>query len=178
MFVDPDGEFFWLPIIIGAAISATVGYISGVAAGLRGWELFSYTFANALIGGISGGAGAAVGTGVAGALSVGGFAGGFIAGAAGGAVGGFIAGTYSTALNNITFNRNNSIFLGGLKGGLMGGLAGGLLGGTISGIDAVKNGANFWDGIVTETGGYTGPGAFLDETIPAGAKPTSTGEVI
>ena len=106
-----------------------------------------------------------------------GFAWGFIAGAAGGAVGGFISGIFTSALNNATFDKNDNILWGGIKGGLIGGIAGGLLGGAISGIDAVKSGGDFWTGIVDEVGGYSGPGAFLDEKIPAGAKPTDVPQV-
>lgn len=54
--------------------------------------------------------------------------------------------------------------------------ASGLIGGTIAGIDAVKSGSNFWNGKVNEVGGG-GSGMFLDEEIPAGAKPTATGEI-
>jgi RHS repeat-associated protein len=178
-YTDPDGEFVIAAVIIGAAISGTVGYIGGRNAGLRGWDLFGYTFANAMIGGVSGGIGASVGAGVSASLSFGGFAGGFIAGAAGGAAGGFVAGTYTTALNNTTFGTNNNIFLGGLKGAGFGALPGGLIGGTVAGIDAVRSDASFWNGkYVGEVGGGGKWSAeFLDEEIPAGAKPTKTGEI-
>jgi len=176
-YTDPDGEIILTAILIGAAISGTVGYFSGKAAGLCGSDLVFYTIANAIIGGISGGAGAAVGAGVASSISIGGFAGGFIAGAAGGATGGFISGIYSTGLNNTMFGTNNNVLLGGLKGAAIGGLAGGLISGTIAGIDAVKNDASFWNGRISEAGGYDGPGRFLNEEIPAGARPTETGEI-
>jgi RHS repeat-associated protein len=176
-YVDPDGEFVLLAIGIGAAISGTIGYFGGKAAGLTGSDLAFYTMANAFIGGISGGIGASVGAGVSASLSFGGFAGGFVAGAAGGAAGGFVAGTYSTGLNNTMFGTNDNILLGGLKGAGIGALAGGIIGGTVAGIDAVRSDASFWNGRISESGGYNGPGRFLDEEITAGAKPTETGEI-
>ena len=166
VYTDPDGEFVVAAFLIGAAISGTVGYFSGKAAGLSGSDLFFYTFANAAIGGISGGAGAAVGAGVAGSLTVGGFAGGAIAGAAGGAAGGFISGTFSTGLNNTMFGTNDNVFLVGLKGAGIGALAGGVIGGTTSGISAYKNGGKFWNG----------EGVIYDSPLPKGVVETeSTG---
>ena len=44
---DPDGEFVLLAICIGAAISGTIGYFGGKAAGLTGPDLAFYTMANA-----------------------------------------------------------------------------------------------------------------------------------
>lgn len=63
-----------------------------------------------------------------------------------------------------------------MRGASIGAAAGGLLGGTLSGIDATRNGASFWNGRVNEIGG-AGGGMFLDEEIPAGFKPTDTGEI-
>lgn len=184
VYVDKDGKLFWLPFAIGAAVGGTFGYFGGKKAGLSGFALFSYAFSNALIGGVSAGAGATAGNGVASSLSFGGFKGGFIAGAAGGAVGGMISGMYSTGLNNVTFNTNKNVLWGGLKGGLIGGLTGGLtgglVGGVVSGIDAVQSGGDFWNGAVKEMGGSTTTvnRTFLEnEEIPAGAKPTATGEI-
>ncbi len=176
MYVDPDGEFFWAPIIF-AAVSAggmnlamNAHNVHNVGQGLGYFG----------IGAAAGAAGALTGGAVAGTLSFGGFAGGLLAGGAGGGVGGFVSGMFSTALNNMTLGTNNNIILGGLKGGLTGAAAGGILGGTVSGIDAVRSGGNFWNGkvLVTggEVGGYEGPGKFLDEEIPPGAKPTETGQ--
>ena len=56
-------------------------------------------------------------------------------------------------------------------------LAGGIIGGTVAGIDAVRSDAGFWNGRISESGGYDGHGRFLDEEITAGAKPTETGEI-
>ena len=138
MYVDPDGEFVLAAVLIGAAISGTVGYIGGKRAGLEGGDLFAYTLGSAVIGGISGGVGASVGAGVSASLSIGGFAGGAIAGAAGGAAGGFVGGFYGTALNNSTFGTNHNVFMGGLKAGVLSASIGAVVGGTISGIAESK----------------------------------------
>jgi len=167
-YVDPDGEFIVSAIIVGAMVG---GFFGGMQADRAGGSYWGGFLKGALIGGLSGAAGAAVSAVVASSISIGGFAGGFIAGAAGGATGGFISGT----LNNI--GTNNNVLLGGLKGAVIGGLVAGLISGTIAGIDAVKSDASFWNGRISEAGGYAGPGRFLNEEIPAGARPTETGEI-
>ncbi|MCL2753909.1 MAG: RHS repeat-associated core domain-containing protein, partial [Defluviitaleaceae bacterium] len=145
-YIDPSGEIV-IPILIGAAISGTVGFFTGRAAGLSGSDLFFHTFASATIGAISGGMGAAVGAGVASSLSIGGFAGGAIAGAAGGAAGGFTSGLFTTALNNTMFGMNNCVFGAGLRGGLIGGLAGGITGGIAGGIQQRRQNLIFQRGV-------------------------------
>lgn len=66
-----------------------------------------------------------------------------------------------------------------MKGAAIGGFAGGLIGGTVAGIDAVRSDASFWNGKVYESGGanFGKDGTFLNEEIPAGAKPTATCEI-
>jgi len=60
MYVDPDGHFFWIPIIIGVAIGAYVGgksaYNSAVDRGLTGSDLFWATTKGAVEGAVIGGA--------------------------------------------------------------------------------------------------------------------------
>jgi RHS repeat-associated protein len=60
MGVDPDGEFFWLPVILGAIMGGVQGYQIGEANGATGWGMFGYIFGGAAIGGISGAVGGAV----------------------------------------------------------------------------------------------------------------------
>ncbi|NEN25325.1 hypothetical protein G3O08_17650, partial [Cryomorpha ignava] len=158
MYVDPDGEFI-IGALIGAAISGTVGYISGKNAGLTGSNLLEYTLGSAVIGGFSGGVGTSVGAGVSASLSIGGFAGGAIAGAAGGAAGGFVGGFLGTTFNNSTFGTNHNALNGGLKGAAIGGLAGGIGGGLTRGITDMRNGYSFWDG------------STVDEVIIQGGNP-------
>jgi murein DD-endopeptidase MepM/ murein hydrolase activator NlpD len=66
--------------------------------------------------------------------------------------------------------------IAGAKSAAISGITAALIGGFIAGVDAASNGADFWDGMVNEVGGG-GNGIFLEENIPAGHKPTSTGEV-
>ena len=54
IFVDKDGRFWWIPVIIGAIIGGYSGYKIGEAQGAKGWQLFAYTFGGAVIGGVSG----------------------------------------------------------------------------------------------------------------------------
>lgn len=158
-YTDPDGE--WVQIAIGAVIGGTVGYFSGRKAGLRGGDLITYTLAGATIGAISGGISAGVSSAAGTALtstasstifsSGTGFAYGAATGFAGGAAGGFAGGALMTGLNNNTFGSNDNVFLGGLKGAAIGGGLGLVGGGIAGGIQAHKQGVNFWDGRVHMT---------------------------
>ncbi len=60
IYIDPTGEFFWLPVIIGAAFGAYEGYEIGNANGADGADLLGYVLGGAIIGGLSGYAGGAV----------------------------------------------------------------------------------------------------------------------
>ncbi len=60
VYTDPDGEFIWIAVGIGAAIGATVGYFTGKAAGATGWSMAGYIVGGAVVGGISGGAAGAI----------------------------------------------------------------------------------------------------------------------
>jgi len=132
-YVDPDGEFFWIPIAIGAAVGAVSGAMIGHANGATGWNMFGYIFAGAAIGGLSGGAGVSVGTTVAASVS-GGF-GGLIGGMVGGAVGGSMYGFYMGGLAGA--NPLETMLKGGLAG-----IVGGGIGGYIAGpLGAIAGGA-------------------------------------
>jgi len=55
MYTDPDGQFAFIPILIGAAIGAYLGHQVGQAAGANGWAMAGYMVGGAIIGGLSGG---------------------------------------------------------------------------------------------------------------------------
>jgi RHS repeat-associated protein len=168
LYTDPDGEFFLMAVFLGAMINTAVQGFSGNLEGVGSfWKAMG-------IGALSGAAGYGAGSLVSGAIQVGGFAGGSLIGATGGAAGGFVGGAGTAWTNGASFRQ-------GLKAGLISGgigaVTGALMGGTIAGIDAVRSDANFWNGMVDEVGGPNGGGMFLDEEIPSGAKPTTTGEL-
>jgi len=181
VYTDPSGDFIFTalaaifcPALLPVAIAADIGGTINVATHSKNITNFGQFVGYYGIGAAAGAAGAGVGQAVAGAITFGGFAGGALTGAAGGATGGFIGGAGNAWAGGANFGNG---LMAGLQGGAFGAVTGGLLGGTIAGIDAARNGGSFWNGKVLEVGGYDGPGTFLDEQIPAGAKPTATGDI-
>ncbi|MDR1739950.1 MAG: FG-GAP-like repeat-containing protein [Bacteroidales bacterium] len=150
MYVDPSGEFFWIPVLIGAAIGITVGLIQGHNIGEKngatGWRMAAYMAVGGLIGGgagaLSGWAGVAVGGALAG-VGISGAAGGFISGATAGAAAGFVNGVGMTALGGGTFGES---MLAGVKQMGIGAGIGGAVGFFAGGITAAAQGKSFWDG--------------------------------
>ncbi|WP_417281967.1 hypothetical protein [Belliella marina] len=63
MMVDPDGEFVFLALAVGAAIGGYSGYKIGKSNGASGWGMAGYIAGGALIGGVSGAAGAGIAAG-------------------------------------------------------------------------------------------------------------------
>jgi len=155
-YTDPDGE--WINLVIGAAIGGAVGYISGRAAGLRGWDLTYYTIASAGIGAISGGIGGAVSS----SISIGGSAivSGAVSGAAGGAAAGFVAGAGTAALDNTVLGTNYNILTKGLIGAGIGAAAGFAIGGIRGVIQYNRQMTLFQKGCETI-------GVEVDEAVPA-----------
>jgi RHS repeat-associated protein len=82
-YVDPDGEFFWIPFIIGAAIGGYVGYKIADAKeyDFNDWQMYGYMLGGAVIGGLSGALGAEIA-----------------------AAGGFMANTTSMIMSSYTFS--------------------------------------------------------------------------
>ncbi|WP_236636873.1 RHS repeat-associated core domain-containing protein [Sinomicrobium soli] len=143
MYIDQNGEFFFVAALIGAAIGA-------ITQAIKPGANFGKILGGALIGAASGAIGAGVGNVVSGGAFFGsqvavtiGFAHGFASGFAGGFAGGFIGAAGNSWLDGASFGAGLGA---GLKGGLMGGAIGGVVNGTISGIRANKSGLNFWDG--------------------------------
>lgn len=110
--IDPDGHFFWVPIIVGAAIGA---YSAGRA---TNWNS-DYMMRGALVGAIGGTVGAGVG-----AYAMGATGSALLSGVIGGAAGGTASGYAGTAM--FGGNREIAMEQGALWGGIGGGLAQGV----------------------------------------------------
>jgi RHS repeat-associated protein len=124
-FTDRDGKFFWIPILIGAAINVAMQGLSGNIHNFAGFMVA------AGIGGLSGLAGGIAGQAIAGALgsatSLGGsILNGALTGAGGGFAGGFVGGAGNAWANGSGFGRG---LLSGLKAGGIGALGGAVIGG-------------------------------------------------
>jgi RHS repeat-associated protein len=141
-FTDPNGEFFWFPVIFGAVMGA---WINGSNAAVNGGNVWKAAAIGAAAGGIGAWAGGAVVSGI----GIGGFFGGAAAGASGGFAGGFVSGAGNAWSNGANFGDG---FNAGLSSGGIGALAGGAIGGLVGGFSSVANDGNFWDG-----GFRTGP---------------------
>lgn len=134
LYTDPDGEFFFAAIFIGAIMNAAIqGFTGNLHGGVGDF------FKAAGIGALSGAAGAGAGS----ILGTAGFVSGAINGTLGGFAGGMVSGAGNAWMDGASFGQ-------GLKTGLIGGTIGGanglLVGGLVSGITAVRHGGNFWSG--------------------------------
>ena len=110
MYVDQDGELFWLiPVAIGAIIGGYSGYKIGKANGATGWNMLGYIAGGAAIGGLAGGA-------AVGVSAIGGAA--WWAGAAAGAISG-------AGFNGLATNWNGMAMLKGAGIGALSGFVGG-----------------------------------------------------
>ena len=118
VYIDPSGEIVWfVPIIIGAVIGGTSGYMIGHANGATGWDMAGYIAGGALIGGLSGSA-------ASGVSALGGAA--WWAGAAAGAVGG-------AGFSGLATNWNGEAMMKGAAFGAISGFVGGGIGSAIGG---------------------------------------------
>ena len=143
MYTDPDGEFIWIPILIGAAIAAASYTVTTAIApgGLQqNWNFGQFAF-NTMFGAVMGGMSAGIGMALTPALSAAGI-GGFAGGAITGAVTGTFTGTMSGLMQYGMTGDANAIWRGALIG--MG--TGAAIGGITSGIQAMKDGGSFWNG--------------------------------
>lgn len=150
-YTDPNGEFvFTTAMIVGIAIGATVGLITGYMIGEQhgatGWDMAGYVLVGGLIGGAAGLAGGAVAAKVgslATAAGYGGFAAGAVTGGLAGAASGLITGTGFSLLDGNSFS--DALYAGGVNA-LYGFAAGALIGGVTEGIQSIKRGNRFIDG--------------------------------
>lgn len=136
MTVDPDGEFAFIPILIGAAVGGMLGGIQADMSGGNFWKGFA-------VGALSGAVGAGVGNAVQIANAGTGFWTGAMVGTSGGAAAGFTGGFAGTLSNN---GNIGDAFGNGFKGAAIGGALGGAIGGITGGIDALNHDGNFWTG--------------------------------
>ena len=150
LYVDENGEWFWIPVAIGAAIGAVSGAIIADNVGAQGFLQWAHCiFSGAVIGSIAGGSGVTVGTSVG--ITVSGGYGGLIGATVGGAVAGSINGFGMGGLAGA--NPFETIWKGGLAG-----LVGGGVGGYVSGpLGAVLGGAT-----AGATGAALNKGSFGD----------------
>jgi RHS repeat-associated protein len=152
---DPNGEFLWVPVLVGAIIGTVMGayqgYLVADANGASGWAMFGYIMGGATIGAVAGAASGAAGGAVSGALTtagIGGFVGGAVSGGVAGALGGLINGTGMAALSGQSFGNS---LLAGMKGLGIGMATGMVMGGLMGGVEAINNGGRFLDGATVES---------------------------
>jgi len=175
---DPDGEN---PLIIlGAILGGWMGMGKAmINSDKQGWGLVGDMFKGLFVGAASGAAGAWAGGAAASAIGTGGFLGGAASGTAGGFTAGFVGGAGNAWMNGAGFGTG---LIAGVNIGITSGLISGSIGGLIGGFDALSNDASFWDGHYEGEVGGLGKSdweaKFLDEEIPAGARPTNTGEIV
>lgn len=139
-YTDPDGEFAWVPMVIGAAIGAYQGYQIANAQGYEGQEMFGLILGGAIIGGMAGGMAGSI-TSSMGASATTRF-GGLIASAVGTSAGGAfnsfgmtaLAGGNPDDIGEATLKGAIEGFAGGVVGSWVAGRAGAFLGGATAGL--------------------------------------------
>ncbi len=140
-YTDPSGEFFWVPIIVGAVIGGAVnlgieaynGQVNSIMDGLAAFGIGAIAGA---AGGLTGGAAFGLAGGAAGG------AGGVFAGMAGSAAGAAVSMPIQSLGNHIYFGDpmiTGEEFLYGVA-------ASAVLGGAVNGAMAKMNGRSFWNG--------------------------------
>jgi RHS repeat-associated protein len=163
MYVDPDGEIFWAPIIFAAFTSGSMNLtmnahnIENLGDGLLYFG----------IGAAAGAAGGLAGAGVAAIMPAAtGFLTGATAGLASGFSSGFVTGAGNSWMGGGSFRAG---MMSGLGSGGMGALSGGLTGGLIGGLNSIGMGGNF----------FTGKGASLVvDNIATNQTPQASGPVL
>ena len=158
IYVDENGEFFWIIVGVAALIGGTANvamHWDEIKAAGGGWKGFKKGLGYFAIGGLAGGVGAAAGvaaaTGFGGMLGItsaqwaagtAGFVNGAQVGLASGMTSGFIQNTGNSLLEGADFG---GALESGIMGAIMGGASGGLVGGISGGISARMQGKDFLD---------------------------------
>ena len=133
LYVDPTGEFVWMPIIIGAAI----GGIINVAVNSKNIDKPGQFLSYFGVGALAGALGAGIGAGAVGVAQ------GALYGLAAGATSGVISGVGNAITDGASFNE---VIRRGYQGGLWGAATGAVLGGISGGFRAHKMGfENPWN---------------------------------
>lgn len=154
-YIDEDGQFFWVAVGLGAAIGGIVNFAThwDEIASAGGWNSVWKGLGYFGVGAVAGGTGAAVSIGAA--VGVGGMMGlssvvatsGFVSGVSSGAAGGAVSGFLTEFSNSLIEGEGFETSLkNGLSGSVSGAVFGGLFNGTANGINAVRNGRDFWSG--------------------------------
>ena len=128
-YVDPSGEFAWIPIVVGAVMGMMQGSIMASQNANSAGEWVGYILGGGAIGALSGLAGVGIGQALASA-GIGGVVGGAISGAATGAITGFSNGlTYSlisgASVEQAMNNAGKQSLIGLGTGALFGAIGGG-----------------------------------------------------
>lgn len=129
-YIDPSGEFFWIPIVVGAAIGMAQGAIMASQNANSAGEWVGYILGGGAIGALSGLAGVGIGQALASA-EIGGVVGGGIAGAATGAISGFSNGLTFSLISGASFdqamkNAGKQCLIGLGTGAFLGAIGGGI----------------------------------------------------
>nr|WP_314289224.1 RHS repeat-associated core domain-containing protein [uncultured Capnocytophaga sp.] len=151
VYVDQDGEFFWIPVIIGAIVGAYIG--GSQANGTYNPFRWDYSSGNtwlgigggAVIGGVSGVAATYVGGLAAAGLATHGITGGIIGGVAVGAASGIVGGAISGGFMSLLPGGDGKFLSSATWGALSGFVGGAVIGGTIGAFTTPK-GHNIWTG--------------------------------
>jgi RHS repeat-associated protein len=179
-YTDPDGEFVWVPMVIGAAIGGISGYFAGKANGMKGGDLAGYIFIGGVMGSVTGMMGGAITSSLGMNLPTN-VAGIFAAGT-GASISSAVSGGGFSVLSgrNMTegmWKGAMTGLAGGLVGTSIGGAGGAFLGGATSGAvgTALNNGAS--DDILKSAlyGGMLSLGAYQIQHAAAYAAYKKTG---
>ena len=141
-YVDPSGEFAWIPIVVGAAIGMVQGAIMASQNANSAGEWVGYILGGGAIGALSGLAGAGIGQALASA-GIGGVVGGGISGAATGAITGFSNGLTYSLISGVPFEQ---AMKNACKQSLIGLGTGAFFGAIGRGIQAYMEHKNIWLG--------------------------------
>ena len=128
-YVDPSGEFAWIPLVVGAVIGMVQGAVIASQNANSAGEWVGYILGGGAIGALSGLAGAGIGQALASA-GIGGVVGGCISGAATGAISGFSNGLTYSLISGVPFeqamkNARKQSLIGLGIGALFGAIGGG-----------------------------------------------------
>jgi RHS repeat-associated protein len=138
-YTDPDGEFVWLPIIIGAAIGAFTG---GAMADMNGKNVGTGIIVGGVVGGLSG----LAGVGASALQTAWGIGGGVVPGAfygalTGASIGAVAGGTTAALLKTDVWE---GVKFGAITGAITGAVFGGIEGGQLKQAQTFQEGYTSW----------------------------------
>jgi RHS repeat-associated protein len=155
-YTDPDGEFIWVAVAMGAFMGAMQGLQVGLANDAKGWSMAGYILGGAAIGAASSAVGGALSS-----VSIGlsGMASGMVAGVG---FGGLSSGGDPKAMLNGLWKGGVSGLVGSWAGAVLGGTGGAFLGGaTGTAVNTALHGGNGKDILLSAAmGGAIGVGTY------------------